>query len=43
MYSRDDTLMLQPTAQKASGLRNFMARDDGSEIDERKAHDGIRF
>ncbi|XP_006461057.1 hypothetical protein AGABI2DRAFT_192594 [Agaricus bisporus var. bisporus H97] len=43
LYSREDAPMIQPTAQKASGLRNFMARDDGSDIDERKPHEGNRF
>jgi len=35
MYSREDTQpILQSSTQKTSGLRNYMARDDGSDFDE---------
>jgi len=52
MYSREDMQpILSGSVQKTSGLRNYMARDDGSDYDEspvvvpstKKMQDGNRF
>jgi len=53
MYSREDMQPILPgSVQKTSGLRNYMARDDGSDYDEgpvvmpsstKKMQDGNRF
>ncbi|KAF5355048.1 hypothetical protein D9756_005241 [Leucocoprinus leucothites] len=51
MYSREDTQpILQGNVQKTSGLRNYMARDDGSDYDDgvvmqptKRMQDGNRF
>jgi hypothetical protein len=51
MYGREDAQpILQGSVQKASGLRNYMARDDGSDYDDgvvmqstKRMQDGNRF
>jgi hypothetical protein len=51
LYSREDTQpILQNSVQKASGLRNYMAHDDGSDYDDgvliqptRRMPEGNRF